>query len=355
VNYFQNLQSATLANRSFCLTDPNGWYGPDHWGISRCYGPDGVVRDYTPATGDGTVDPTAALLSLPLTPTESLAAVRSMFFQYKHYIFGIHGFCDGFNVKRNSRAPVADGVDLCASILAVENYRTGMPRTYFMKSPIARQALNAAGFASPSRCTASSSLRSAALACDGDDGTSWESAAFDPQWLQVDLLTAQIIGKVELDWGADYGLSYRIQVSPDGTTWRDVAGTDHGHGGHEALFFAPVTARYVRVYGNQSAAGGGCSVQEMWVLPPAVSGPKAFPNPFRPALGHRAVTLSNLPSGAHVRIHAFSGVLVAELTADAFGSASWNGTNASGAAVASGVYTAVVEGFGEKLKIIVQR
>ena len=87
------------------------------------------------------------------------------------------------------------------------------------------------------------------------------------------------------------------------------------------------------------------------------SGPLIFPQPFRPAHGHTAVTFARLPPSARVRIHAFSGLLVRELDADAMGTASWDGNNSSGRPAASGVYLVYVDGGGKKftLKVIVQR
>ncbi|MBI2386457.1 MAG: PQQ-binding-like beta-propeller repeat protein [Elusimicrobia bacterium] len=83
-----------------------------------------------------------------------------------------------------------------------------------------------------------------------------------------------------------------------------------------------------------------------------------FPNPFRPALGHTKIKLSNLPAGAHVKIFTATGRLLKELDADAAGQVlSWNGTDRDGRALASGVYLAVIEGTGGRrtIKFAVQR
>lgn len=54
---------------------------------------------------------------------------------------------------------------------------------------------------------------------------------------------------------------------------------------------------------------------------------KAFPNPFRPSLGHNSMTFSNPPAGARIRIYTLSGALIRELTANSSGMASWDGKN----------------------------
>ncbi len=83
-----------------------------------------------------------------------------------------------------------------------------------------------------------------------------------------------------------------------------------------------------------------------------------FPNPFRPALGHTNIKLSNLPAAAHIKIFTATGRLLKELDADAAGQVlNWNGTDREGRALASGVYLAVIEGVGGRrtIKFAVQR
>ncbi len=69
----------------------------------------------------------------------------------------------------------------------------------------------------------------AAQAVDGDPTTRWSSAVADPQWIRVDLGSAQAISRVNLIWEGGYGADYEIQVSGDGSTWttiKAVAGQD---------------------------------------------------------------------------------------------------------------------------------
>jgi hypothetical protein len=84
---------------------------------------------------------------------------------------------------------------------------------------------------------------------------------------------------------------------------------------------------------------------------------RAFPNPMRPSEGHTFMTFADLPAEARLRIYTLVGEFVKELNASASGVASWDGTNASGRSVASGVYYVLAEGAGEKktFKVAVQR
>jgi N-acetylneuraminic acid mutarotase len=88
-----------------------------------------------------------------------------------------------------------------------------------------------------------------------------------------------------------------------------------------------------------------------------LSSPKVFPNPFRPALGHRWITFSQLPANARIRVYTILGEFVKDLDTDAAGMASWDATNQSGQSVASGAYFALVQADGKKtiMKVLIQR
>jgi len=94
-------------------------------------------------------------------------------------------------------------------------------------------------------------------AFDGDDSTYWSSAFKDPQWLQVDLGKPTMVGGVGIDWTIAYSTTYRIQTSMDGAQWKDVYSTTQGQGEVEILHFKPVSARYVRFYGEKRASKWG--------------------------------------------------------------------------------------------------
>jgi hypothetical protein len=88
-----------------------------------------------------------------------------------------------------------------------------------------------------------------------------------------------------------------------------------------------------------------------------VEAAKVFPNPFRPAMGQRRVSIINLPAHARVRLYTLTGELVKDMDADIKGEIFWDGTNQSGRHVASGVYFGYAEGNETKMtfKVAVQR
>jgi hypothetical protein len=101
-------------------------------------------------------------------------------------------------------------------------------------------------------------------AFDGDAGTRWSSTFSDPQWIQVDLGSAQSICQVVLQWEAAYGKAFQIQTSPDGTNWTTIYSTTSGTGGNQTLNVSG-SGRYVRMYGTQRSTQYGYSLWEFGV------------------------------------------------------------------------------------------
>ncbi|WP_439656675.1 glycosyl hydrolase family 8 [Lentzea sp. HUAS TT2] len=105
----------------------------------------------------------------------------------------------------------------------------------------------------------------AAKAVDGSTSTRWASVeGHDPEWLRVDLGSAHTISRVKLSWEAAYAKSYRVQTSPDGSTWSDVYSTSTGDGGTDDLTLSG-SGRYVRVYGTARGTAYGYSLWEFEV------------------------------------------------------------------------------------------
>lgn len=102
-------------------------------------------------------------------------------------------------------------------------------------------------------------------ALDGNPSSRWASDWSDNQWIQVDLGSVQRIGRAVLHWESAYGSGYRIDVSNDGTTWRNVFATSSGDGGEDVVAFAAQDARYLRMTGTQRATRYGYSLYELEV------------------------------------------------------------------------------------------
>ncbi|SEL72609.1 glycosyl hydrolase family 8 [Nonomuraea pusilla] len=124
-------------------------------------------------------------------------------------------------------------------------------------------------------------------AVDGSASTRWASVeGHDPEWIRVDLGTTHAISRVRLNWEAAYAKSYRVQTSPDGSTWSDVYTTGAGDGGVDDLTLTG-NGRYVRVYGTQRGTPYGYSLWEFEVYGAPAGGGDTTP-PSVP--GNLAVT-----------------------------------------------------------------
>ena len=103
-------------------------------------------------------------------------------------------------------------------------------------------------------------------ATDGKKDTRWAAAKAENEWLYVDLGSVQPIGGVRLDWEASFGKGYKIQVSDDTETWKEVYKTDEGRGGIDEITFPEVDARYVRMFGTELGWWFGYSLWSFDVL-----------------------------------------------------------------------------------------
>ncbi len=87
------------------------------------------------------------------------------------------------------------------------------------------------------------------------------------EWLYVDLEKNYDIEKVVLRWEAAYGTEYKVQLSIDASSWKDVFHETSGDGSFDEITISPVQqARYVRMYGLQKTLEwGGYSLYEFEV------------------------------------------------------------------------------------------
>jgi len=85
-----------------------------------------------------------------------------------------------------------------------------------------------------------------ALAVDGLVTTAWTSAVRDPQNLRVDFGSRHELSRVVLVWGANAARAYQVQLSDNGSTWREAFATSAGDGGTDVLRIN-AAGRYLRV------------------------------------------------------------------------------------------------------------
>ncbi|MER5758093.1 family 20 glycosylhydrolase [Streptomyces sp. NPDC002082] len=199
----------------------------------------------------------------------------------------IHVWCDNPNAETETQ--IAAGIMYPLRGLAQQTWGSPKPvATYAAFTPIVAAIGHHPGWPGTSqpgnlarnRPTTASSTETAnfpaALATDGDPGTRWSSAYADPQWLQVDLGSAQAVNRVVLRWEAAYGKGFQIQVSDDQSTWRTLYSTTTGTGGVQDLTGLSGSGRYIRVYGTQRGTTYGYSLYEFEVYGGQLSGTRTL-------------------------------------------------------------------------------
>ena len=180
IDYFENSQRATLAQRAYAVANPGGWrgYGAALWGLSACDGPvdqsvsiagrERAFRTYaargasfTEVTDDGTISPTAAGGSIPFAPRETVETLMAMRAAYDTLVFNRYGFVDALNPTLAVDLPVhhgrvvpgvgwfdtdALGIDQGPILAMIENYRTGLVWRVMRRNPHVIRGLRRAGF-----------------------------------------------------------------------------------------------------------------------------------------------------------------------------------------------------------------
>ena len=159
VDWFENTRRAALTHRRRCA-EASGEFatlGPNRWGLSPCAKGDGYcVPEFQPNLVDndrwcdGVVPPYGAASVLPMTPRESMAALR----EYRSLTTadgqpllwrdpqaGGYGFVDSFRLDPPEAYEVFLGIDQGPMLLAIENARTGLIWRLFMSHPVSRAAV----------------------------------------------------------------------------------------------------------------------------------------------------------------------------------------------------------------------
>jgi hypothetical protein len=154
-NYFENSVKATQAHKLFCLSlhDRFPDYREDLWGISAS----DFAGGYTawggpPSQGpiDGTIVPCATGGSVPFLPKDCIAVLRNLRGRYREKVWTKYSFLDAFNPLTGWYDSDVLGIDLGATMLMIENYRTGFVWDTFMKNVEVQSAMQKVGFKSVS-------------------------------------------------------------------------------------------------------------------------------------------------------------------------------------------------------------
>jgi len=154
-DYWQLNKSHTLLNRRWCIDNPNGYegYGEDLWGLTASYtaNEDGSVgyKAHRPHDDTGVITPTAALSSMPYTPSHSMDVIENLYHNFGDKTFGPYGFYDAMSVEKNFFPKRYLAIDQGPIVVMIENHRTNLLWNLFMSAPEVKQGLEKLGFDSP--------------------------------------------------------------------------------------------------------------------------------------------------------------------------------------------------------------
>lgn len=150
-DYWQQNQNHTLINYNYAVEDPKNYgYSNLMWGLTASDIPNGYTAS-SPTNDVGVIAPTAAISSMPYTPTQSMQALQFFYYTLGDKIWqdNSYGFVDAFSIKDLWYANSYLAIDQGPIMVMLENYRSGLLWDLFMSCPEVKTGMNALGFTSP--------------------------------------------------------------------------------------------------------------------------------------------------------------------------------------------------------------
>jgi hypothetical protein len=146
-DYWVQNVNASLINHAYCAANPKKFvaYSDSCWGLTASDNPTGYNAQ-SPANDNGTISPTAALSSMPYTPTQSINAMKFFYYTLGDRLWGPYGFYDAFNISSGWTATSTLAIDQGPIIVMIENYRTQLLWNLFESAPEVQAAKTKLGF-----------------------------------------------------------------------------------------------------------------------------------------------------------------------------------------------------------------
>jgi hypothetical protein len=149
-SYWTQDTAHSIINYSYCVANPQNFngYSSSCWGLTAS-DEQGGYSAHSPTNDDGVISPTAAISSLPYSPTQSLNALHFFYYKLGDKIWGQYGFVDAFNLTNVWFANSYLAIDQGPQIIMIENYRSGLLWNLFMSCPEVKTGMKSLGFQSP--------------------------------------------------------------------------------------------------------------------------------------------------------------------------------------------------------------
>ena len=149
LNYYQNAQTATLAQRQWMIdisstSSTYADYGPNLWGLTPAEGISGYTiwadrrRTSRSTEPSSPLPPAGAWNSIPRL---SLNVLENMKQTYGSTVYQKYGLVDAFNPRTGWTSSLVLGIDMGMTLLAAENSRSNLVWNVFDQSSVAQQSL----------------------------------------------------------------------------------------------------------------------------------------------------------------------------------------------------------------------
>jgi len=147
VDYWTQNVNQSLINHDYCVANPRHYagYADNCWGLTASDNSSGYSAQ-SPTNDNGTISPTAAISSMPYTPTESMKAIKFFYYTLGDRMWGPYGFYDAFNISSGWTATSTLAIDQGPIVVMIENYRTQLLWNLFMSAPETQAAKTKLGF-----------------------------------------------------------------------------------------------------------------------------------------------------------------------------------------------------------------
>ena len=149
-NYTTQTKNHTLINYTYCVLNAKGWFGYSDscWGLTASDIQNGYTAS-SPTNDLSYIAPTAAISSLPYTPTESLKALKFFYYVLGDKIWGQYGFKDAFSLQNLWFADSYLAIDQGPIMVMIENYRSALLWNLFTSCPEVKTGMLSLGFSAP--------------------------------------------------------------------------------------------------------------------------------------------------------------------------------------------------------------
>ena len=140
----------TKINYEYCKANPKQYFGYSDscWGLTASDIENGYAAS-SPTNDLSVIAPTAAISSIPYTPTESMKALKFFYYVLGDKLWGEYGFKDAFSLQNLWFANSYLAIDEGPIIIMIENYRTGLLWNLFTSCPEIKAGLMNLGFNAP--------------------------------------------------------------------------------------------------------------------------------------------------------------------------------------------------------------